>query len=80
MEERSVTGGTSASIKFADIGYNNFINVMVIEFDFVQDYYDPSANSFSIRYCNSSFHNYDNNAFVSSELTIQKYVTGKRNE
>jgi hypothetical protein len=79
LEGRSVTGGTSSSIKFTDIGYNNFVNALIIEFDFVEDYYDPGANSFSIRYCGTSCSSYDYKAFASYELTNQKYVPGQKN-
>ena len=80
LEGRSVSGGTSSSLKFTDIGYNNFVNALIIEFDFVEDYYDPGANSFSIRYCGTTCSSYDYKAFASYELSSQKYIAGQKND
>ena len=80
LEARSVAGGTSSSIKFQDIGYNNFVNALIIEFDFNPDDYDPGDSSFSIRYCGTSCHSYDSIAQVSKKLTTQAYIPGQRNE
>ena len=53
---------------------------MIIEFDFVQDVHDPAPNSFSIRYCGTTCHSYDNTAFFRKALDRQKYIPGTRNE
>ena len=80
LEGRSVSGGTSASLTFDDIGYNNFINALIIEFDFNPDYADPSDNSFSIRYCDTHCYSQDVDVFVSGALNKQKYDPGKPNQ
>jgi len=80
LEQRSVEEGTSADMKFTDIGYNNFVNALIIEFDFEEDNYDPAKNSFSIRYCGTACSSYDSKAFASYELTTQKYIPGEKNE
>ena len=77
---RNVKGQNPSTLKFTDIGYNNFVNALIIEFDFVQDYYDPGANSFSIRYCGTTCSSYDNQAFASYTLKNQKYNPGKKNQ
>ena len=77
---RNVQGQNPSTLKFTDIGYNNFVNALIIEFDFVQDYYDPGANSFSIRYCGTTCSSYDNQAFASYTLKNQKYNPGKKNQ
>ena len=80
LEGRSVSNGaTSSSLTFTDIGYNNFANALIIEFDFVKDTYDPGTDSFSIRYCSTSCNSNDNNAMVSKKLTSQTYQAGKAN-
>ena len=80
LEGRSVSSGSSSSLTFTDIGYNNFVNALIIEFDFVEDLYDPSANSFSIKYCDTYCHSYDNNAIITQSLSNQKYIPGQKNE
>ena len=78
LEGRSVTGNPY-DLKFTDIGYNGFTNALIIEFDFVQDYYDPDTSSFSIRYCGTSCSMYDNSAIVSKGLSQQRYTPGQKN-
>ena len=80
MKSRTVTGGASASQTYSELGYNNFVNAVVIEFDFVKDYEDPDSSSFSIRYCRSSCMSSDYRATVSQKLTSQRYVAGQKNE
>ena len=80
MKSRTVTGGASASQTYSELGYNNFVNAVVIEFDFVKDYEDPDSSSFSIRYCRSSCMSSDYKATVSQKLTSQRYVAGQKNE
>ena len=82
LEGRTVNGGTSSSLTFTDIGYNNFLNALIIEFDFVADRYDPDQDSFSVRYCDTTCHSYDNLDFVmfKKALSKQKYIAGQRNE
>ena len=65
---------------YKDLGYNNYVNALIIEFDFVQDVHDPGPNSFSIRYCGTTCHSYDNTAFFRKALDRQKYIPGRRNE
>ena len=77
---RSTTKGSSENQEFKDIGYNNFINAVIIEFDFVKDYRDPDYDSFSIRYCGSSCDASDWNAMVSKPLRFQRYIAGQKNE
>ena len=67
------------NVKFADIGYNNFVNSLIIEFDFEQDVYDPDSNSFSVRYCGKTCHSYDNIASHTSRLNYQRYDTTREN-
>ena len=80
LKSRTVTGGASASQTYSELGYNNFVNAVVIEFDFVKDYEDPDGSSFSIRYCRSSCMSSDYRATVSQKLTSQRYVAGQKNE
>ena len=82
LEGRSYSGSSSSSSSktFTDIGYNNFVNALIIEFDFVQDLRDPSSDSFSIRYCSSSCDSSDSNALASQSLSLQKYIAGQKNE
>ena len=72
LEARSYKGDLD-SIVFNDIGYNNFVNSLVIEFDFEKDNYDPDSNSFSLRFCDTSCHSEDYKAFYSNKLNSQKY-------
>ena len=65
---------------YDDVGYNNFRNALIIEFDFEKDYNDPAANSFSIRYCDKSCKADDKIAIVSKPLNYQGYSPGKRND
>ena len=78
LEARSYQGEND-NIVFTDIGYNNFVNSLIIEFDFEQDTYDPDSSSFSIRYCDSSCHSYDKYAFHSAKLNSQRYDPKKAN-
>ena len=78
LEARSYTNGND-NLVFEDIGYNNFVNSLVIEFDFEKNQYDPDTSSFSIRYCDTSCHSYDINAFYSSRLNNQRYDPSKVN-
>ena len=81
LEGRTVSGGgTSSSLTFTDIGYNNFVNALIVEFDFVQDYYDPDSSSYSIRYCDTYCHSYDYYAMVSKSLSQQRYNPGYKND
>ena len=78
---RSISGNyPPSSLQFQDIGYNNFVNALIIEFDFWKDSYDPADSSFSIRYCGTTCHSYDNKAQVSKKLTTQMYKPGQKNE
>ena len=79
FEERSVSS-SSSSLSFTDIGYNNFINSLIIKFDFVQDLHDPAENSFSIRYCDTYCNSDEKYELVNKELTSQKYIVGQNNE
>ena len=74
-----VVSSSSSSLSFTDIGYNNFVNSLVIEFDFVKDNNDPGDNSFSIRYCDTSCYSDDANVFTKKALTNQKYIAGQKN-
>jgi len=80
MNTRTVTGGASTSRSFSDIGYGNFVNALVIEFDFVKDQEDPDSSSFSIKYCRSSCTNSDYRTMTSEKLTSQRYEAGKKSE
>ena len=82
LDGRSYSGSISSapSKTFADIGYNNFANALIVEFDFVKDISDPAGNSFSIRYCGSSCDSSDSNALYYQTLTVQNYVAGQKNE
>ena len=83
MNSRIISGSkvSSSSLQFNDIGYNNFINALIIEFDFVKDTNDPDSNSFSIRYCSSTCgSSSDNNAFGKKKLGNQKFQIGQKNE
>ena len=78
---RSISGKLPpSSLQFQDIGYNNFVNALIIEFDFWKDSYDPADSSFSIRYCGTTCHSYDNQAQVTKKLTTQMYKPGQKNE
>ena len=79
LDSRTVSS-SSSSLSFNDIGYNNFVNSLVIEFDFVKDNNDPDENSFSIRYCDTSCYSDDTNAFAKQALSSQKYIAGQKNE
>ena len=62
-----------------DIGYNNFINSYIIEFDFEQNLYDPDPNSFSIRFCDKTCSSYDNVALYNNILNDQRFNPNKTN-
>ena len=80
LDSRSFDENTNLdNVKFPDIGYNNFLNSLIIEFDFEQDSYDPDSNSFSVRYCGTTCHSYDNYAFYSARLNYQRYDTTRAN-
>ena len=59
--------------KFDDIGYNNFVNSIIFEFDFEKDLNDPDDSSFSVRYCDKSCAADDKYASFKARLTSQKY-------
>ena len=83
MNSRIISGSkvSSSSLKFNDIGYNNFINALIIEFDFVRDSNDPDSNSFSIRYCSSTCgSSSDYYAISNRNLGNQRFVAGQKNE
>ena len=68
---------------FTDIGYNNFVNSLIIEFDFEKNDYDPDSNSFSLRFCDTSCNSNDrdNNIVIhSAKLTSQTYDSTKAND
>ena len=64
---------------FNDIGYNNFVNSLIIEFDFEKDTYDPDSNSFSVRFCKTSCSSEDYNAMYYNRLNSQRYDKSKTN-
>ena len=78
LETRTYTNGNDNKV-FTDIGYNNFVNSLIIEFDFEQDLYDPDSSSFSLRYCSTECHSYDRYAFYKAKLTSQRYDPRKTN-
>ena len=61
IEKRTYPMG-STTINMADLGYNNFANSLIIEFDFEKDSDDPDDNSFSVRYCSTTCSSSDKNA------------------
>ena len=68
---------------YTDIGYNNFVNSLVIEFDFEKNDYDPDSNSFSLRFCDTSCNSNDRDTNIvihSARLTSQKYDSTKDND
>ena len=68
---------------FTDIGYNNFVNSLIIEFDFEKNDYDPDSNSFSLRFCDTSCNSNDRDTNIvihSARLTSQKYDSTKDND
>ena len=80
LEGRSFVGDESDNYSFEDIGYNNFVNSLIIEFDFEKNSYDPDSDSFSIRYCQSSCGtSSDNKAMHSSRLNSQRFDPSKKN-
>ena len=64
---------------YDNVGYNNFRNALIIEFDFEKDYGDPAPNSVSMRYCGTSCGVNEKLAFFSTTLNQQPYTKGKRN-
>ena len=71
LEARSYKG--DEDLVFNDIGYNNFVNSLIIEFDFEKDYYDPDSNSFSVRFCKTSCASEDYKAMYYNRLNSQRY-------
>ena len=66
--------GRNAEIsKFDDIGYNNFINSLIVGFDFERDLNDPDDSSFSIRYCDKFCSADDKYSYYHGYLPNQKY-------
>jgi hypothetical protein len=66
--------GRNAEIsKFDDIGYNNFVNSLIVEFDFERDLNDPDDSSFSIRYCDKFCSADDKYSYYHGYLPNQKY-------
>ena len=78
LEARSYKNGVDELI-FNDIGYNNFVNSLIIEFDFEKDTYDPDSSSYSVRYCQSSCFSEDNRAMYYNKLNSQRYDPKKVN-
>ena len=80
FEARSYSGDVDTFV-FEDIGYNNFVNSLIIEFDFEKDTYDPDSSSFSVRYCGTSCNSFDNSDIVmySAKLNSQRYEPSKTN-
>jgi len=66
-------GRTGHISVFDDIGYNNFVNSLIIEFDFEKDVNDPDANSFSVRYCDTTCKADDKIAEHKEKLSLQTY-------
>ena len=64
---------------YDNVGYNNFRNALIIEFDFEKDYGDPAPNSVSMRYCGTSCGINEKLAFFSTTLNQQTYTRGKKN-
>ena len=58
---------------FDDIGYNNYVNSLIIEFDFQRDKNDPDDSSFSVRYCDKQCTSDDSFAMFKEKLTTQQY-------
>ena len=81
LEARSYVGQESYdNYVFEDIGYNNFVNSLIIEFDFEKNTYDPDSDSFSVRYCEKSCEtSSDNTAIYSSRLNSQRFDANKAN-
>ena len=77
LEQRNYKG--NENLIFEDIGYNNFVNSLIIEFDFEKDTYDPDSSSFSIRFCDTSCTSNDNKAIYSARLNNQRYDPSKTN-
>ena len=77
--EHFAVNGHLYDTQIVDIGYNNFRNALIIEFDFEKDKNDPDYSSFSIRYCGSSCNSDDSNAFAKGSIPNQKYNPGKKN-
>ena len=63
----------------ADLGYNNFANSLIIEFDFEKDSDDPDDNSFSVRYCSTTCSSSDKNAIKNGKLISQTYNPNQEN-
>ena len=83
MNSRIISGSpvSPSSLQYNDIGYNNFINALIIEFDFVKDTNDPDDNSFSMRYCSSTCGtSSDTQAFAKKKISYQKFFPGQKNE
>ena len=79
LDARSFEGDVD-DLVFEDIGYNNFVNSLIIEFDFVKDTYDPDSSSFSIRFCEKECQtSSDRYAFYSAKLNSQRYDPTKVN-
>ena len=77
IEGRSIKN--NENLVFEDIGYNNFVNSLIIEFDFEKDTYDPDASSFSVRFCDTSCNSRDDKAMFSYKLNNQRYEPSKTN-
>ena len=58
---------------FDDIGYNNYVNSLIIEFDFQKDKNDPDDSSFSVRFCDKSCTADDAYSMYKAKLTNQQY-------
>ena len=77
FESRSFTGDIDTRI-IPEIGYSNFINSLIVEFDFQKDSYDPDTSSYSVRFCKSSCSLDDKIAMKSGKLLNQRYDPSKK--
>ena len=81
MSNRAFKEGENLDLKiYDDIGYNNFVNSLIVEFDFFKDRNDPDSSSYSIRYCSRSCNSNDRDrsVLVSRSLNNQKYELNKQ--
>ena len=81
MSNRAFKEGENLDKKvYDDIGYNNFVNSLIVEFDFFKDSNDPDSSSYSIRYCSNSCNSNDRDrsVLISRSLNNQKYDPNKQ--
>ena len=64
---------------YSDIGYNNFRNSLIVEFDFFKDSNDPDTSSYSLRFCTNTCNSDDNSylVFGKGRLNSQTYDANK---